>query len=331
MMTKMVLRTPVIPRNKADPTQSSRQVSRMFSDIETRYLGIKTDLKTLFDLQLTGSEVQANARQGYLACNNESGPATLFQVNIGKYLYDMTAAKLASLLQSAQAILDKWLLQGGEQNVWAMGYVQDEYERGTQMAVSNLSVQSALYEQQVTLADRLSSPGVLNQIASAQVATYSDWKGISDKAWADLSSVITDAVARGINPRETAQIVSKRLDVSMSSAKNIAQTEQVGALRNAQRTETVWSRDTLGLNTKMLHLSALKPTSRAWHVARHGHTYTPEEIEEWYSQNGNRYNCYCSQIPVMLDDDGEIVNPGMVERLAKEREQWQSVLHKPQK
>ncbi len=34
-----------------------------------------------------------------------------------------------------------------------------------------------------------------------------------------------------MNPRETASVISKRLDVSMSKAKTIAQTEQVGALR----------------------------------------------------------------------------------------------------
>ncbi|WP_416366598.1 phage minor head protein [Rouxiella badensis] len=322
MTTKATIRTPVIPRNKADPTQSARQVGRMFNDIDERYLGIKRDLRALFDMQLTGSVTQTNSQLGYMACNNDEGPATLYQVNIGKYIYDMTARKLANLLQSVQTILDNWLLEGGEQNVWAMGYVQDEYERGTHLAVSNLSVQSSIYEQQVSLADRLSSPAIQNQIASAQVATYSDWKGISDKARADLANVITDSVARGINPRETAAIVSKRLDVSMSAAKNIAQTEQVGALRDAQRTETVWARDSLGINTKMLHLSALKPTSRSWHVARHGHTYTPEEVEAWYAEDGNRYHCYCSQIPVVLDDDGNIVNQGMVEKLTKERLAW---------
>lgn len=323
MTTKATIRTPVIPRNKADPTQSSRQVGRMFTDIDERYLGIKRDLKQLFDEQLTGREVQINSQAGFMVCNNDEGPASLYQVNIGKYIYEMTATKLAGVLQRVQSILDKWLLEGGERQLWAMGYVEDEYERGTMQAVSNLSVQSSIYEQQTSLAARLSSPGIQNQVASAYVATYSDWKGISDKGRADLADVITDSVARGINPRETAAVVSKRLDVSMSSAKNIAQTEQVGALRDAQRTETVWARDTLGLNTKMLHLSALKPTSRAWHVARHGHTYTPEEVEAWYAERGNRYHCYCSQIPVMLDDDGKIVNTGMVERLMKEREAWQ--------
>jgi len=294
----------------------------MYRDIEDRYLGIKRDLRALFDMQLTGSYVETNSRQSFMVCNNEEGPATIYQVNIGRYIYDMAASKLATLLESVQGILDRWLTEGGEQDVWSMEYVAAEYERGTQQAVDNLSAQSPIYEQQVTLADRLSSPAIQNQIASAQVATYSDWKGISDAARADLAGVITDSVARGINPRETASIVSKRLDVSMVRAKTIAQTEQVGALRAAQRNEAAWSRDTLGLNTAMLHLSALKPTSRAWHVARHGHTYTPEEVEAWYAERGNRINCYCSQIPCLLDDEGNLFNKGLAEKLEAERKKW---------
>lgn len=322
MTNKATIRTPVIPRNKADPTQSSRQVGRMFTDIDERYLGIKRDLKQLFDEQLTGREVQINSQAGFMVCNNDEGPASLYQVNIGKYIYEMTATKLAGVLQRVQSILDKWLLEGGERQLWAMGYVEDEYERGTMQAVSNLSVQSSVYEQQTALAARLSSPGIQNQVASVYVATYSDWKGISDKGRADLADVISEAIARGVNPRETAAVVSERLDVSASSAKNIAQTEQVGAYRQAQWSEAKWARDELGLKTALLHLSALKPTSRPWHVARHGHTYTPEEVEAWYATKGNRHRCYCSQIPVMLDDEGKILNTGMVDRLTKERKGW---------
>lgn len=159
-------------------------------------------------------------------------------------------------------------------------------------------------------------------LAAAYVSTYSEWKGISDAARADLANVISDAIGRGINPRETAQIISKRLDVSMSQAKNIAQTEQVGALREAQWLETDWAKERLGLNTALLHLSALKPTTRTNHAFWHGKTRTVEEVREWYSRDGNRYHCYCSQIPVILDDKGKVVNEGLVNRLAAERNNW---------
>ena len=324
MMTTAQTRigTPIVPRNKTDPTQSSRQVSRMFNDIEDRYLNIKRRLKDVFDLRLTGRQRETNGERSWMMCNNEGAEPSLYQVNAGKFIYDMNAAQLADLLQVVQTILDDELLDGGSQNIWAMDYVAAEYERGTLGAFTNLSVQSPIYASQTTLQQLLSSAAYQNQIASAYVSTYSDWKGISDSARADLANVIADSIGRGINPRETASIVSKRLDVSMAKAKNIAQTEQVGALREANWNETDWSADRLGLNTGLLHLSALKPTTRQTHAFWHGKVRTTQEVRDWYAVDGNKYHCYCGQIPVLLNDDGSIFNEGLADKLKTERQQW---------
>ncbi|MEZ0582450.1 phage minor head protein [Erwinia sp. STN24] len=288
----------------------------MIRDIEMRYYDIKVALKQLFDERLTGTERIGNVSHAVYG-------NVIYQVNAGTYVYDMTAAQLADLLQRVQLILDDVLLDGGSQNLWALEYVVTEYERGTHQAFTNLSVQSPVYAQQTTLAQLLSTPAYQNQIAAAYVSTYSEWKGISDATRADLANVISDAIGRGVNPRETAQVISKRLNASMAQAKNIAQTEQVGALRKAQWQETDWARERLGLNTAILWLSALKPTTRQWHASRHGRTYATEEVEAFYAERGNRYHCYCANVPCLLDENGKIVNPGLVERLAKERKDWQ--------
>jgi hypothetical protein len=235
----------------------------------------------------------------------------------------MSAAQLADLLQVVQTILDDHLLEGGTNNLWAFDYVSEEYQRGTLNAYTNLSVQSPIYASQTTLQQLLSTPAYQNQVASAFVSTYSDWKLESDKTRGDLANIIADSIGRGVNPRETAAIVSKRLDVSMSRAKNIAQTEQVGALREANWNETDWAADRLGLNTGLLWLSALKPTTRYWHASRHGRIYTTEEVRAFYAENGNRYHCYCSQQPCLLNDDGSLYNEGLTGKLVKERKQWQ--------
>lgn len=327
MMTtaKPKVGTPIIPRNKADPTQSYRVVNKMYRDIEDRYYGIKKDLRALFDQRLTGKDRVGNDQSALMACNNDEGELpSLYQVNAGTFIYDMTAQQLADLLQVMQTILDDYLLAGNGQDIWSLQYVAAEYERGTLGAYTNLSVQSPVYASQTTLSALLSSPAYQNQVAAAFVSTYSDWKGISDTARADLANIIADAVGRGVNPRETMKVISKRLDVSMSKAKTIAQTEQVGALREAQWNETTWAQDRLGLRTKLLHLSALKPTTRTWHASRHGKLFTVEEVREWYSKDGNRFNCYCSQIPVLLNEDGSIFNKGLAEKLAEERKNWET-------
>lgn len=314
--------TPIVPRNKEDPTQSARPVGRMFRDIDERYLTIKRRLRSLLDERLTGRIRQTNGQRSWMMCNNDDAEPSLYQVNAGTYVYDMTAAQLADLLQIVQTILDDSLLDGSSHNHWALAYVAAEYERGTLNAFTNLSVQSPVYASQTTLQQLLSSPAYQNQIASAYISTYSDWKGISDAARADLANIIADSIGNGVNPRETAGIISKRLDVSMSTAKNIAQTEQVGALRQAQWNETDWAAERLGLNTGLLWLSALKPTTRYWHASRHGKIYTTEQVREFYAVRGNRFRCYCSQIPALLNDDGSIFNEGLADKLANERKQW---------
>jgi len=288
----------------------------MFRDIENRYYQIKVALKKLFDERLTGQDRASNT-QSYAVHGD-----VIYQVNAGTYIYDMSAPQLADLLQRVQLILDDYLLEGGSNSLWALQYVAAEYERGTQQAFTNLSVQSPIYEQQTTLQQLLSSAAYQNQVAAAYVSTYSDWLLESDRARGDLANVIADSIGRGINPKETARIISKRLDVSMARAKNMAQTEQVGALREAQWQETDWAKERLGLNTALLHLSALKPTTRTSHAFWHGKTRTLEDVREWYSRDGNRYHCYCSQIPVILDEGDKIVNAGLVERLTKERKEW---------
>lgn len=313
---------PIVPRSKVDPTRSAKQVTAMFRDIEERYLGIKRALKSLFDQRLNGREREVNSHNWHFLCHVNGEDPRLYQVNAGKFIYDMSAQELADLLEAVQSILDDYLLDGGEQNLWAMDYVVAEAQRGTLEAFNNLSQQSQVYASQTTLQQLLSSPGHLNQVAAARLTTFSDWKVISDTARGDLTNIITDAVARGVNPRETASVISKRLDVSMSRAKAIAQTEQVGALRQAQWNETDLAADRLGLNTGLLWLSALKPTTREWHRARHGKVFTTEEVRDFYAENGNRYNCYCAQVPALLDDNGKLFNEGLSDKLAAERKAW---------
>lgn len=47
-----------------------------------------------------------------MMCNNEGAEPSLYQVNAGTYIYDMTAAQLADLLQIVQTVLDDSLLDG---------------------------------------------------------------------------------------------------------------------------------------------------------------------------------------------------------------------------
>lgn len=297
----------------------------MQRDIQERYYGIKKDIADFIIPFLTGAESQANAQRGAMACNNEQGEPSLHWVTVNAYSYALDAMQLANLFTRIQQILDDWLLEGGPTQIWSGDYVSQEYQRGTQFAFTNLSAQSDVYAQQTTLSQLLFSQPYQTRVGIAYAQTYSDWKGLSDAARSDLANVISDAVARGINPRETAKIISQRLDVSMSKAKNMAQTEQVGAYRKAQWDEDEDAEKRLGIKTLLLWLSALKPTTRAWHASRHGKLYTREEVKEFYAKDGNRYHCFCSQQSVLVDESGKPRNQKLIDKMSKQREQWQEL------
>lgn len=295
----------------------------MAREIERRYTNIKQRIRVALDMRMTGDEVVGNSRASSLVCNNEDIPDSIFFVNAGEYIYNLGPTELAQLLDLITQIIDDEMLEGGRDNLWAMDYISTEYDRGAQVAYANLAAQSAAYSEGVKLMEVLSSPAHINQIAMARNPVYADWRLISQRATSDLTNIIASAISQGINPRQTRSIISKRLDASMSDAKRIAQTEQVGALRRAQWSEAKFSRDDLGLRVMLMHISALKPTTRRTHAARHGRLYTPEEVEAWYSEDGNIFHCYCSQIPVLVDADRKIVNKGLVERMRDEKKQWQ--------
>lgn len=324
-MVTQQAKMPLLPRNKKDPTQSSKAVNRMQRDIEERYYGIKKDIADFIIPYLTGAESQTNAHRGAMVCNNEQGEPSLYWVTVNAYSYALDAMQLANLFTRIQQILDDWLLEGGPTQIWSGDYVSQEYQRGTQFAFTNLSAQSDVYAQQTTLSQLLFSQPYQTRVGIAYAQTYSDWKGLSDAARADLANVISDAVARGINPRETAKIISQRLDVSMSKAKNMAQTEQVGAYRKAQWDEDEDAEKRLGIQTLLLWLSALKQTTRAWHASRHGKLFTREEVKEFYAKDGNRYHCFCSQQSVLVDESGKPRNQKLIDKMSKQREQWQEL------
>ncbi len=299
---------PIVPRSKVDPTRSAKQVSAMFRDIEDRYLGIKRALKLLFDQRLTGREREVNSHNWHFVCHYHGEDVRLYQVNAGKFIYGMSAQELADLPKRYRlfSTITCWKAANKTCGRWIMS---PQRLNAACLRLSIISQQSQVYASQTTLQQLLSSPGYLNQISAARLTTFSDWKVISDTARGDLTNIIIDAVARGVNPRETAGVISKRLDVSMSKAKTIAQTEQVGALRQAQWNETDWAADRRP-DTGLLWLSALKPTTRSWHASRHGKVYHRAGARLLRGERSNRYNCYCSQIPVLLNDDGSIFNEG---------------------
>lgn len=197
------------------------------------------------------------------------------------------------------------------------------YEAGTAAAVVNLAAISDDYTREITQV--LSSDPWQRRVALVRSRVFEEMRGFQEDTARDLSRVLSQAVENGESPLETTKTIKQRFAESRSRAERIARTEITNALRRARADEARSARDDLGINVRMLWLSALSPTTRATHAAQHGEVMTIEEVNEWYaSHRASRINCKCAQVEIVVDEGGNPVTPGVVEKVRREKRQEDS-------
>lgn len=213
------------------------------------------------------------------------------QVVVNRYYVNAYRYEYQISIYDLQAIVDEMLVKLG---IIPQDYFVDQvraaYQQGTTLAVTNLANISDDYTRSITSV--LTSEPYYRRVALVAARTFEEMKGFQGDLGVELSRVLREAVQDGINPREVAETIKGRFDVSHSRAMRIAQTEITGALRRANWDETQDAQEKLGLNTALLWISALKPTTRYWHAIRHGETYTVQQVREFYAQGANAINCF---------------------------------------
>ncbi|UCS82815.1 head assembly protein [Yersinia phage vB_YenS_P400] len=293
---------PRVPTSRTDPIGGARFINRANRIIDARYKIIAQNVKELF----LSIPAQANNAEG------------------AQFTYDFSSQRALQLSDQLQRILDQMLLEGFEYNeLWSGELVKEAYQSGTALANANLSNMSATYATSRPLAAVLYSEPYLRRVGLAYTKAYSDWKGLSDKARADLASTMSELIAMGANPKAAVPEIMKRVNVSRSYAKALAQTEITDTLRQARWAESDEAKSSLGLDVKILWSSALKPTTRATHAARHGGVFTQENCREFYSKNGNRFRCFCSSTEVLMLGGEPQVTEKLVESYSKEKKTWE--------
>ena len=101
----------------------------------------------------------------------------------------------------------------------------------------------------------------------------------------------------------------RRSSDSISSAPSrIADTEINKAYNDTRLNAVELAAERTGLRAGVLHISALLPTTRDNHAARHGLVYTPQEQMQWWNTGSNRINCKCSTESVLVDNEGRVVD-----------------------
>lgn len=303
---------PKIPVSKTDPVGASRRLSKANKQIEARYKRLKS---SVIDLFRTVPVTAVNAQDAY------------------GYRYDFSAIRAAQFNEALQQLIDEILLDDTQPmnagQFWMSIEVSDAYAAGTIEAQHQLAAMSPTYAEQRTITDIIYSAPYIQRLSIANAATYGDWVGLSDAARNDLSQIIMNAIAVGANPRDIESDIATRVGVSESRAKNIAQSELTGILRKSQADEVQESKVLLGMNSALFWISALLPTTRLTHAIRHARAFSPEQCEEFYSKDGNRYRCHCSQTPCMLDDKGNVIMlESSLERMVGVKDKWLATYHK---
>jgi SPP1 gp7 family putative phage head morphogenesis protein len=250
----------------------------------------------------------------WLASKVDSLPKRLIEVNherfaINRYEYLISASAIDELVAELQRRLNADRPATG-----VMRQVEMSYESGTADEMVNLiSITDGAYTR--TMTEILRSDSWRQRVAMIEARVFEEMKGFQGDTGVDLARVLRQGVSDGRNPLDIARDIRERFDVSQSRANRIARTEVTGAYRRARWDEDADANQRLGIRTGLMHLSALSPTTRSTHAQRHGNIYTQEQVREWYAIDGNAIQCKCSQVSVLLDEDGRPTNPKFVERV----------------
>lgn len=296
-------RAPILPSNLGDPNG--------------------TDAKERQAMAEFGRRID-RCRRAYLDLL-EQIQFTAVTVNATRYEFRTLPSVLSQLLDTTDRLIDQILgIREGARNWFGLEYVIPAYEKGTATSWRNLGVQSTEYAVlRPTLQSVLTSEAYQNRIGLVAAREFELMKGLSSSVKEKMAQQLTAGLARGIGPREIAKNLTSQAGIEKRRANMIARTEINQALRTARMDETQDARQRLAIKVRVLHISALSPTTRATHAARSGRVYTVEQERDWYAEDGNAINCKCTTSEVLVDDQGKPLSPGLADRLKKAAAAWE--------
>lgn len=264
-------RAPVLPTNLSDPTGTDAKERAAMAEFNRRVRRCRDAYVALLD-KIEFNQVTVNAE---------------------RYEFRTLPSILAQLLEETGRLVDQLLGADNLRNWFTMQYVIPAYEKGAAQGWRNLGIQSTEYQAlRPTLQSLLLSEPYQNRIGLIRAREFELMKGLSASVKQGLSQQLTAGLAQGIGPREIARNITKQTGIEQRRAATISRTEINQALRTARLDETQDAATRLQINVRVLHISALSPTTRPTHAARSGQLFTVSEERGWYAQDGNAINCF---------------------------------------
>jgi SPP1 gp7 family putative phage head morphogenesis protein len=276
--------------SKTDPTNTGRQRRELFKQIRERIKAAYKEVKALIES---------------IPYTVETVPDS-FVTNRQRYTYQLTgrdvnkeiAAILARYFGTDADLPPRWFFTQP---------IDEAYQNGTLQSATRLAAFASDALTEAQLRNVLMQPAYLRRIELLNSRVFEEMKGFVGDTAADLARVLAQDMGRGVGIRTITSDIAERFDVSRSRAEKIARTETANAHRKARREQAVEARDDLGLKVGLQWISALSPTTRPSHAVRHLKIYSIEEVEDFYSMDGNSIQCLCVQSEVVESKDGKIL------------------------
>lgn len=280
--------------NRADPTQTTGVRKKAFKSIHARRREAMKEISAYIEsVPFTTQDV----------------PDT-FATNRRVYEYRLDETRDPYII--IREILERWYGTGTDRPVprWFMeSEIEQVIRRATSAEAERINSLATLAGAQnpYTIELLLMSDPYRDRIRRVGQRVFEEMKGFTSDTANNLARTLSNYMAQGKGVATVRKAVAERFNVSMSRAETIARTELGKAHRDTRNDMTKDARDRLGLDVGVQWLSALAPSTRAWHASRHLNFYTPEDVVTFYSDSSNSINCLCSQQSVIRTVDGRIL------------------------
>lgn len=319
--------TSILPRSKKYPTGQNPRIQAMHNELRKRLRKVYKEAGAYAETLLpTIATTTSNA----LAAN-----ATGYRYQLDPLLVSQTSSYLEALLNE--------IIYGNAQGEWTQGWWANAYASGAYtQAAEQVVTQAQLLAadagvtaevpslQYLTAESVVLDPGFQNRISHVYARLFEDMKGFTADDKKNMAGILSRGMVAGKSPRVIANELEKSGGQQDWRCLRIASTEINNAYRAGawQETDTI-NEDVFGDSSyelMLMHMSALLPTTRKDHAARHGTICTTKEEKEWYlyTASGGAINCHCTTVDVLADKKTrKPMNPKLQDTLLKQKKDWQ--------
>jgi len=305
-------------KTKQDPTGQARNRKKGEITLDRRLTRAEREVKALFR-----SIPRTRRRQTSIV----NQPIAVV------YDYPLSGAELTDIQNSIRFILNRELLESQDLmpfNWYWKENVELPYRQGTgeevvrfnqlvtQARVAGVRVRG-LPPEAVSLESILLSEPYRAALDNVFVSNFASIKNLSNTTASQVIQQINLGIQAGDTPTNIAKNITERFDVAKSSAERIARTEVNKAYNDAKINAVDLVAKQTGLRAGLIHISALIPTTRQTHAARHGNAFTTADQLQWWNSGANRINCLCTTQSVLIDRAGKVVQREFQEEIRGER------------